>query len=163
MIDRDQVLHVARLARLRLSDDEVDAMVEELPKILGHIETMETLDLEGVEPTSHVVQLENVLREDVPQAEPAGREGAGAGARSAARRIRRAEPGTLVSDGPARAERRRGRRALVRAGELSAAELFEFWRGRAAGDELGSYLWVADGAGRRPTGRRGRSAACRWP
>ena len=35
--------------------------------------------------------------------------------------------------------------ALVRAGELSAAELFEFWRQRAAGDELGSYLWVADG------------------
>ena len=67
MIDRDQVLHVARLARLRLSDAEVDAMVEELPKILGHIETMETLDLEGVEPTSHVVQLENVLREDVPR------------------------------------------------------------------------------------------------
>ena len=35
--------------------------------------------------------------------------------------------------------------ALVRAGEVSAAELFEFWRERAAGDELGSYLWVADG------------------
>jgi aspartyl-tRNA(Asn)/glutamyl-tRNA(Gln) amidotransferase subunit C len=67
MIDRDQVLHVARLARLRLSDDEVDAMVEELPKILDHIEKMEELDLEGVEPTSHVVELENVLREDVPR------------------------------------------------------------------------------------------------
>ena len=67
MIDRDQVLHVARLARLRLSDEEVDAMVEELPKILGHIETMEELDLEGVEPTSHVVELENVLRPDEPR------------------------------------------------------------------------------------------------
>ena len=67
MIDRDQVLHVARLARLRLSDDEVEAMVEELPRILGHIEKMEALDLEGVEPTSHVVELENVLREDVPR------------------------------------------------------------------------------------------------
>jgi aspartyl-tRNA(Asn)/glutamyl-tRNA(Gln) amidotransferase subunit C len=67
MIDRDQVLHVARLARLRLSEDEVDAMVEELPKILEHIEKMEELDLEGVEPTSHVVELENVLREDVPR------------------------------------------------------------------------------------------------
>jgi aspartyl-tRNA(Asn)/glutamyl-tRNA(Gln) amidotransferase subunit C len=67
VIDREQVLHVARLARLRLSDQEVDAMVEELPKILGHIEKMETLDLDGVEPTSHVVQLENVLREDVPR------------------------------------------------------------------------------------------------
>jgi aspartyl-tRNA(Asn)/glutamyl-tRNA(Gln) amidotransferase subunit C len=67
VIDREQVLHVARLARLRLPDEEVDAMVEELPQILGHIEKMEELDLEGVEPTSHVVELENVLREDVPR------------------------------------------------------------------------------------------------
>jgi len=58
---------VARLARLRLSDEEVEAMVEELPKILGHIEKMEELDLEGVEPTSHVVELENVLRPDEPR------------------------------------------------------------------------------------------------
>ena len=42
-------------------------MVEELPKILGHIEKMEELDLDGVEPTSHVVDLTNVLREDVPR------------------------------------------------------------------------------------------------
>jgi len=42
-------------------------MVEELPKILGHIEKMEELDLEGVEPTSHVVALENVLRPDEPR------------------------------------------------------------------------------------------------
>jgi aspartyl-tRNA(Asn)/glutamyl-tRNA(Gln) amidotransferase subunit C len=67
VIDRDQVLHVARLVRLRLSDAEVDAMVEELPKILGHIEKMEELDLEGVEPTTHVVALENVLRADEPR------------------------------------------------------------------------------------------------
>jgi aspartyl-tRNA(Asn)/glutamyl-tRNA(Gln) amidotransferase subunit C len=67
VIDRDQVLHVARLARLRLSDAEVDAMVEELPKILAHIEKMEELDLDGVEPTSHVVTLENVLRADEPR------------------------------------------------------------------------------------------------
>ena len=161
MIDRDQVLHVARLARLRLSDEEVDAMVEELPKILGHIETMETLDLEGVEPTSHVVQLENVLREDVPTAEPAGGEGAGAGARPAAGRLRRAEPGTLMSDDLlALSAAEAG--ALVRAGELSAAELFEFWRARAAGDELGSYLWVADGPEGEPPRRLRRSAACRW-
>jgi aspartyl-tRNA(Asn)/glutamyl-tRNA(Gln) amidotransferase subunit C len=67
VIDREQVLHVARLARLRLSDDEVAAMVEELPKILEHIERMKSLDLEGVEPTWHVVEIENVLREDVPR------------------------------------------------------------------------------------------------
>jgi aspartyl-tRNA(Asn)/glutamyl-tRNA(Gln) amidotransferase subunit C len=67
MIDRDQVLHVAKLARLRLSDDEVDRMPGELSKILEHVETMNELDLDGVEPTSHVVDLTNVLREDVPR------------------------------------------------------------------------------------------------
>lgn len=67
MIDRDQVLHVAKLARLKVSDDEVDRIAEELSKILDHVETMNELDLEGVEPTSHVVDLTNVLREDVPR------------------------------------------------------------------------------------------------
>jgi aspartyl-tRNA(Asn)/glutamyl-tRNA(Gln) amidotransferase subunit C len=67
MIDREQVLHVARLARLRLSDDEVARMQGELSTILDHIEKLNELDLEGVEPTSHVVELENVLREDVPR------------------------------------------------------------------------------------------------
>ena len=67
MIDREQVLHVARLARLRLSDDEVGRMGEELSTILDHIEKLNELDLEGVEPTSHVVELENVLREDEPR------------------------------------------------------------------------------------------------
>jgi aspartyl-tRNA(Asn)/glutamyl-tRNA(Gln) amidotransferase subunit C len=67
MIDRDQVLHVARLARLRLSDDEVERMTGELSQILEHVEKMNELDLDGVEPTSHVVDLQNVLREDVPR------------------------------------------------------------------------------------------------
>ena len=66
MIDRDQVLHVARLARLRLTDEEVERMPAELSKILDHVEKMDELDLEGVEPTSHVVDVTNVLREDVP-------------------------------------------------------------------------------------------------
>lgn len=67
MIDRQQVLHVAKLARLRLSDDEVERMTGELSQILEHVEQMEALDLDGVEPTSHVVALENVLRDDVPR------------------------------------------------------------------------------------------------
>jgi aspartyl-tRNA(Asn)/glutamyl-tRNA(Gln) amidotransferase subunit C len=67
MIDRDQVLYVAKLARLRLADDEVERMTGELSKILEHVERMESLDLDGVEPTSHVVALENVLREDAPR------------------------------------------------------------------------------------------------
>jgi len=67
MIDRDQVLHVARLARLRLSDEELERMPGELSKILEHVERMGQLDLDGVEPTSHVVELQNVLREDLPR------------------------------------------------------------------------------------------------
>jgi len=67
MIDRDQVLHVARLARLRLTDDEVARMASELSTILDHIEKISELELEDVEPTSHVVEVENVLRADEPR------------------------------------------------------------------------------------------------
>jgi aspartyl-tRNA(Asn)/glutamyl-tRNA(Gln) amidotransferase subunit C len=66
MIDRGQVLHVARLARLRLSEQEVETMAGELSGILDHVDRIGKLDLEGVEPISHVVALENVLRADVP-------------------------------------------------------------------------------------------------
>jgi aspartyl-tRNA(Asn)/glutamyl-tRNA(Gln) amidotransferase subunit C len=67
VIDRDQVLHVARLARLRLSDAEVERMTEELSGILSHVDRIAEMDLGGVEPTTHVVALENVLRPDVPR------------------------------------------------------------------------------------------------
>jgi aspartyl-tRNA(Asn)/glutamyl-tRNA(Gln) amidotransferase subunit C len=67
VIDREQVLHVARLARLRLDEEEVARMSRELSTILDHIEKIGELDLDGVEPTSHVVELQNVLREDSPQ------------------------------------------------------------------------------------------------
>jgi aspartyl-tRNA(Asn)/glutamyl-tRNA(Gln) amidotransferase subunit C len=66
MIDRGEVLHVAKLARLRLSDEEVERMVGELSGVLEHVDRIGMLELEGVEPTSHVVALENVLRADVP-------------------------------------------------------------------------------------------------
>jgi aspartyl-tRNA(Asn)/glutamyl-tRNA(Gln) amidotransferase subunit C len=67
VISRDQVLHVAHLARLRLSDDEIDRMSRELSSVLDHIEKISELDLEGVPPTSHVVDVENVLRPDEPR------------------------------------------------------------------------------------------------
>jgi len=68
MIDREQVLHVARLARLRLSDEEVERFQRELSTILDHIETINEIEgLDEVEPTSHVVEIENVLREDEPR------------------------------------------------------------------------------------------------
>jgi aspartyl-tRNA(Asn)/glutamyl-tRNA(Gln) amidotransferase subunit C len=67
LIDREQVLHVARLARLHLDEDEIDRMSRELSSVLDHIEKVSELDLDGVEPTSHVVKLENVLRPDEPR------------------------------------------------------------------------------------------------
>ena len=67
MIDREQVLHVARLARLELSEDEVSRMTGELSAILEHIEKISALDLDGVRPTTHVVDVPNALRPDVPR------------------------------------------------------------------------------------------------
>jgi aspartyl-tRNA(Asn)/glutamyl-tRNA(Gln) amidotransferase subunit C len=65
MIDREQVLHVARLARLELTEEEVGQMSEELSNVLDHIEKIGELDLEGVPPTTHVVEVSNALRPDV--------------------------------------------------------------------------------------------------
>jgi aspartyl-tRNA(Asn)/glutamyl-tRNA(Gln) amidotransferase subunit C len=67
MIDREQVLHVAKLARLKLNDEEVERMASELSGILEHVEHINELDLDGVEPTSHVIALQNVLRPDEPR------------------------------------------------------------------------------------------------
>jgi aspartyl-tRNA(Asn)/glutamyl-tRNA(Gln) amidotransferase subunit C len=66
MIDREQVLHVARLARLRLSGAEVERMAGELSGILAHVDRIGEMNLDGVEPTTHVIVLENVLRADEP-------------------------------------------------------------------------------------------------
>jgi aspartyl-tRNA(Asn)/glutamyl-tRNA(Gln) amidotransferase subunit C len=67
VIDREQVLHVARLSRLRLTDAELDRMAEELSDVLEHVDRIAELDLDDVPPTTHVVPLENVLREDEPR------------------------------------------------------------------------------------------------
>jgi aspartyl-tRNA(Asn)/glutamyl-tRNA(Gln) amidotransferase subunit C len=67
VIDREQVLHVAKLARLELSDEEVERMAIELSGVLEHVGKISELDLDGVEPTSHVIALENVLRPDEPR------------------------------------------------------------------------------------------------
>ena len=67
MIDREQVLHVARLARLELSDQEVERMTAELSHVLEHVDRIAALDLEGVPPTSHVVEVTGALRPDEPR------------------------------------------------------------------------------------------------
>jgi aspartyl-tRNA(Asn)/glutamyl-tRNA(Gln) amidotransferase subunit C len=67
-LSRDEVHHVARLARLELSEDEVDRFATELSKVLEYMETIGELgDLADVEPTSHVVAVENAFRADAPR------------------------------------------------------------------------------------------------
>jgi aspartyl-tRNA(Asn)/glutamyl-tRNA(Gln) amidotransferase subunit C len=67
MIDRDEVLHVARLARLRLSDEEIEPMARELSAVLDHVARIGELDLEGVPATTHVAELTGQLRPDEPR------------------------------------------------------------------------------------------------
>ncbi|HST25564.1 MAG TPA: Asp-tRNA(Asn)/Glu-tRNA(Gln) amidotransferase subunit GatC [Gaiellaceae bacterium] len=67
MITRDDVLHVAKLARLELSAGEVERMREQLSAILEAVGKVAELDLEGIEPTAHPLDLVNVLADDVPR------------------------------------------------------------------------------------------------
>jgi aspartyl-tRNA(Asn)/glutamyl-tRNA(Gln) amidotransferase subunit C len=67
MIGKDDVRHVARLARLRLEVGEADRMTAELAKILEHIDKLGELDLTAVEPTAHVLAITDVLRPDKPR------------------------------------------------------------------------------------------------
>lgn len=63
-ISEEQVRHVALLARLALTDEQVARYGEDLNSILGHIDTIQQLDLEGVKPTAHPLDTVNVTRED---------------------------------------------------------------------------------------------------
>jgi aspartyl-tRNA(Asn)/glutamyl-tRNA(Gln) amidotransferase subunit C len=63
-ISRDDVAHVAALARLRLTDDELDTFTEQLAKVLDHARDVEALDVADVPPTAHPYPLQNVLRPD---------------------------------------------------------------------------------------------------
>jgi aspartyl-tRNA(Asn)/glutamyl-tRNA(Gln) amidotransferase subunit C len=67
-ISRDEVLHVARLARLALTADEVEQLTEELGAILEAVGVVAELDLTEVPPTSHPLDLVNVWDEDEPRA-----------------------------------------------------------------------------------------------
>jgi len=66
-ITREEVLHVAKLARLELADDEVERFTEQLSAILDAVGKVSELDLTGVEPTSHPLDLVNVARADEPE------------------------------------------------------------------------------------------------
>jgi aspartyl-tRNA(Asn)/glutamyl-tRNA(Gln) amidotransferase subunit C len=67
MISREDVEHVARLARLELTGEEIERMRAQLNAILVHIDVLKSVDTEGVEPTSHAVPIVNVFRDDEPR------------------------------------------------------------------------------------------------
>jgi aspartyl-tRNA(Asn)/glutamyl-tRNA(Gln) amidotransferase subunit C len=66
-LTRDQVKHVAELAKLRLTDQEVDLFQVQLSDILDHVAQLEELDTEAISPTAGVLPLKNVMRPDVCQ------------------------------------------------------------------------------------------------
>lgn len=66
-ITKDQVKHVANLARLAISDQEAEMFTEHLSSIIAYAEQLNELDTTNVEPTTHVLDLKNVLRKDEPK------------------------------------------------------------------------------------------------
>ncbi|HEX6478597.1 MAG TPA: Asp-tRNA(Asn)/Glu-tRNA(Gln) amidotransferase subunit GatC [Ktedonobacteraceae bacterium] len=67
MIDRETVIHVAKLARLGLTEEEVEVLREQLSVILENIAILGEADVSGVSPTAHASRLVNVMRPDIPQ------------------------------------------------------------------------------------------------
>jgi aspartyl-tRNA(Asn)/glutamyl-tRNA(Gln) amidotransferase subunit C len=63
-ISRNDVLHVAALSRLSLTESEIELMSEQLSAILGHVEALQELDLAAVPPSAHALDVENVTRPD---------------------------------------------------------------------------------------------------
>ena len=61
------VRHVAKLSRLKLSDDQIADYTKQLGRVLGYIDKLSELDVEGVEPMAHALDMSNVLRDDVVQ------------------------------------------------------------------------------------------------
>lgn len=66
-LSESEVRHVALLARLALSDEQIETLQGELNSILGHIDTIQQLDLAGVEPTAHAIPMVNETRLDEPR------------------------------------------------------------------------------------------------
>jgi aspartyl-tRNA(Asn)/glutamyl-tRNA(Gln) amidotransferase subunit C len=64
-LNREEVLHIARLARVALTEDEITRMSEQLSNLLEHFEVLQQVNTEGVPPTAQSVELRSVMRDDV--------------------------------------------------------------------------------------------------
>ncbi len=67
MIDRQTVMHIAKLARLGLQEEEIGMFGQQLSAILENIAILQEVDVSGVSPTAHASRLHNIMREDIPQ------------------------------------------------------------------------------------------------
>ncbi len=63
-LEREAVLHIAKLARVELSEEEIATFSEQLSEIIGHFDALNAVDTDGVEPTAHTLPLRNVMAED---------------------------------------------------------------------------------------------------
>ena len=64
-INKDDVKHIAKLARLELSDKEINYFAAQLGQILEYIDQLKEVDTSNVEPTSHVLSMQNIFHEDI--------------------------------------------------------------------------------------------------
>jgi len=69
MISKEEAKHIAKLARLGLSSEEINKFQKELSKILDYITKLKEVDISGVEPTSHSISVENIMRKDKEEAQ----------------------------------------------------------------------------------------------
>ena len=67
-INKKDVMHVARLARLEIDETMIETFANQLGKILDHVDTLNSVDTQGIKPTSHAIDLVNAFREDEPAA-----------------------------------------------------------------------------------------------
>ena len=65
MLSRDDVAKVALLGRLRLTEDELSTMTDQLQRIVGYVEQLNELDTEGIEPMAHALDMHNVFADDI--------------------------------------------------------------------------------------------------
>lgn len=63
-LDRDIVTHISKLARVELTDAEVETFSEQLSEIIGHFDALNAVNTDGVEPTAHTLPIENVMTDD---------------------------------------------------------------------------------------------------
>lgn len=73
MISKEEVQHIAKLSRLGLTDQEVEKFRKELSSILDYIEKLKEVDIKDIEPTSHSLKVENIIREDKENRKPENR------------------------------------------------------------------------------------------